>query len=439
MTSMTDSPRYDPDLHESAALVEALTGIRVPEYRRPLLHSELERLGGEWGVEGGIRRLVDGDSEARTALISSVSIPETYLFRHFGHFVLLRELACDRGAKGLPTRVLSAGCSTGEEAWSAAAILATVPKPADDDHVVLGWELCAERLKRARAGRFSTWSRRNGLKGYSQFFDPVGEEVAAGARLREVTAFQQVNLVKDEYPPTGVFDAVFLRNVAIYWGDETTRDVISKLIALLDDNGLLLVGPSDPVTLPRGDWDHLIRHGVRFYRRRTSKPGDHPPAPIPSIREAVRDREHPPAATQPARTPSTREGRTPAPSIDEVPPPAGTERRPSPAAEIELTDDPVQRCLARVKELADAGRYSEAASVLENDAAGTSVEGRLWRGILSLSSEHDHEAVRLFRQCVFLRPDVAEHHRWLGVALEAVGRSAEARRAHKTATELDEQ
>lgn len=441
MTSMTETPRNDPVLREGTTLVESLTGIRIPDYRQPLLYAELERIGGRWGIEGGVRLIASGDRDARSQLISSITIPETYLFRHFGHFELLRELALQRSEQGRPTRVLSAGCSTGEEAWSAAAVLATVPSPADDNHMVMGWELCGERLKKARAGRFSNWSCRSGLKGHDRFFDTEGDEVVAGRRLREITVFQQVNLAESELPLPGGFDAILFRNVSIYWGDETTEAVLTRLTSLVDTDGLLLVGPSDQVSLPRNEWEHLIRNSVRCYRRRSQEEIATSAPPIPSIREVARTPVQPSATVSVPHAPALPRPQTEPQRRRRVP----QSRRPRPVlttpptSDLELINDPIQSCLAQTQELANAGRYTDAIALLENHDAGASVRGKLWRGILSLSLEHDEEAVRLFRQCVFLRPDVAEYHRWLGVALETVGRSTEAARAHQNAAELDEQ
>lgn len=441
MTSMTETPWNDPVLREGSTLVENLTGIRVPDYRQPLLHAEFERIGGRWGIEGGVRLVAAGDREARSQLISSITIPETYLFRHFGHFELLREFALQRSEQGRPTRVLSAGCSTGEEAWSAAAVLASVPSPADDNHMVMGWELCDERLKKARAGSFSTWSCRSGLKGHDRFFETKGDEVVAGRRLREITVFQQVNLADSELPLTGVFDAILFRNVSIYWSDETTKAVLTRLTSLIDKDGLLLVGPSDPVSLPRTEWEHRIQQSVRCYRHRSPNEIATAPPPIPSIREVAQNAVLPPATNSVPPAPALPNSRTDPPESRQVSQP----QRPRPAltttsnSDLELIDDPIQSCIARAQELANTGRYSDAIALLEGHDAGASVKGKLWRGILSLSLEHDEEAVRLFRQCVFFRPDVAEYHRWLGVALETVGRSTEATRAHQNAAELDEQ
>lgn len=431
-------------IREGSALVERLTGIRVPEYRHPLLHAEFERIGGRWGVKGGMRRVAAGDQEACSQLISSITIPETYLFRHFGHFELLRELAAKRSENGRATRVLSAGCSTGEEAWSAAAILASVACPPGENHVVVGWELCGERLRTARAGRFTKWSCRSGLKGLDEFFEKAGDEVIAGPRLREFTVFQQINLVDDELPLTGAFDVVLFRNVAIYWGDETTENFFAKLASLIDEGGVLLVGPSDPVSLPGGEWKHRINHAVRSYRRFSKEEIASAAPTVPSIRECAREV----AGLVPPVTPRVPEPHTKSEvqvfkfSTTDRADSAGDDH-PSPSIEgktgPELIDDPIQSCLARARVLADAGEYSEAVAMLESHDAGKSVEGKLWRGILSLSLEHDAEAVRLFRQCVFLRSEVAEYHRWLAVALEATGWSTEAARAQKNAAELGEQ
>jgi len=443
---MAESPMSSPAILEGSVLVEQLTGVVVPEYRQPLLRAEFERLGGPSGVSGGIDRVISGDSTARSQLISTVTIPETYLFRHFGHFEIIKEMAMQRAESGKGTRVLSAGCSTGEEVWSSAAILAAVPFTPGVRHEVVGWELCGERLRTARDGRYTKWSCRSGLRGFDRFFEERDGVTEAGRHLREVVSFSQVNLVDDTLPAVGTFDVVLLRNVAIYWREKTSESVCSKLASMIADDGLLLVGPSDPVQLPANEWEHRITHGVRSYRRRPAESSEpqikKPPVssgperiPAPSLAPTI---PASPAAAMISETAS----RIRMPSLLSNPRhgrPNGSDRRIEDWITDPSTDAPDRSCLDLARSLADVGEYRAALSLLENDDEGQSVDGKLWRGILSLSLEKNTEAVRLFRQCVFLRPEVAEYHRWLSVGLEAAGWNEEAERCRKNAVELGDQ
>jgi Flp pilus assembly protein TadD len=92
--------------------------------------------------------------------------------------------------------------------------------------------------------------------------------------------------------------------------------------------------------------------------------------------------------------------------------------------------------LEEVRRLADTGQYHAALDAIEDHDGGTSVSGRLWKGILRLNLGDSDAAVSLFRQCVFLRPEEPDLRRWLAVAYEAVGKIKEAEREHRNAAEM---
>ncbi len=445
MISMAALSMVDTVIQQGSVLVEELTGVLVPEYRRPLLRAEFERIGGEDGISGGFRRVVAGDREARSQLLSTVTIPETYLFRHFGHFELIRELARLRARDGRGLRVLSAGCSTGEEVWSVAAVLASVGELPNNRYSVVGWELCDERLQIARVGRYTKWSCRNGLKGLDRFFLDHDDRTEAGPELRGMVSFNRVNLVEENLPNAGLFDVILLRNVAIYWSETTTQRVSSKLASMVAEGGVFLAGPSDPVHLPSAEWEHRISQGVRSYRRRppemVTRAKANQPGPVQSTVVQKEKAESSTGIAEP-RTGVVAPGESGrlrffGHSSAQVEPdtPRGKAR---PSKAEDSADGANRSCLDRARALADLGEYSTAYALLENDEEGQTVEGKLWRGILSLSLENNDEAVRLFRQCVFLRPEVREYHRWLAIGLEATGWIEEAARCRKNAFEIGE-
>ncbi|MBC7171705.1 MAG: hypothetical protein H5U40_04730, partial [Polyangiaceae bacterium] len=241
-------------------------GIEVPEYQRKVLGAALGRLGRGGGAEAAVERLLRRDSEAWDVVIDAITIPETYFFRHYPHFLRLRELATERFRRGRSCRVLSAGCSSGEEAWSAAAVLAEAGSGRSTPRSsVVGWDVNARRLIEASEGRYRDWSVRTGLHGYEHYVGRVGDHYRVSPALLPWARFERVNLVGPL--PEERFDAIFFRNVAIYFDPSTARAVFTRIAALLEDDGMIFVGPSDPVTLPQDEWEHVIADGVRVYRR----------------------------------------------------------------------------------------------------------------------------------------------------------------------------
>jgi chemotaxis methyl-accepting protein methylase len=414
----------------AARVIESVSGVVVPEYRWPVLGAELHRLGGAGGAAAALDRLEAGDPAVREVLVDTLTIPETYLFRHPAHFHLLHRFAAERAHNGRGTRVLSAGCSTGEEAWSAAAVLASVPLPPGSRHRVDGWDLCAERVAWARRGSYGPWSLRGGLLEYGGFFQRDGSMIQPDPSLRQLVEFAQVNLVAGPVGDRQPYDVVFLRNVAIYWKPSTVGAVWRRLAGLLAADGLFLVGPSDPVELPREIWRQQVDEGARVVRRQGSIEADRSRVPLAPATGSS-DGERPPAGQRATtnQRPTTPHDRRQEPAQR---PTSGRPRSDvPPGADIDGTGS-----MEEIRLLADAGRYHEALDLLrDGDAAGT-VEARSWCGILNLALEDATEAVRLFRQCVFLEPSELSHRRWLAAAYESAGMAEAAAREMRNAEEL---
>lgn len=254
----------------AAELVEGWTGITIPDYRWEPLADEL-RLAGKGTLQAGLRHLEQGDMDLRNRIVNNIAIGETYFFRHFGHFEALREFAIARRNAGAGCNVLSAGCSTGEEAWSAACVLGSVYLPESRDFKVTGWELSAKRIEAAKARKYRTWSVRQGLFGLERFITEKNGQWRVEDSLSAHAQFRAMNLITDAYPQEKNFDVIFFRNVSIYWKPASVAEVIHKLSNLLSHQGLLMTGPSDPVS-PDKSFATLSAGGVRYYAKTGTAP-----------------------------------------------------------------------------------------------------------------------------------------------------------------------
>lgn len=370
----------DP-LTEVIAAIQDWSGVVVPPYRFDLVKSELVRLG-DGKVELGAARALRGDSSARRMLLSAVTIPETYFFRHPEHFQALTEFAKKRAAESRPCHVLSAGASTGEEAWSAAAVLATIYGRSAIAHSVTGIELDPSRVRQAITGVYSKWSARQGFLGHEALFVAADGRYRVHDSLRPVVRFFQGNLGEYTFPPEARFDVIFFRNVAIYWPEERSRQVVSVLANHLAADGLFILGPSDP----------------RVYSQKPPSP----PPPLPSSS---------PAGSQ-----------APAPvKVHAVDPP-----------------EPAAPGLAQVEIEANAGNYSRVLEMVRSAPGERAPATMLWEAIALINLDRFGEAVSALRQCVFLLPEEPLYRRWLAVALEASGLSSAAAREHRNARELED-
>jgi len=395
------------------------TGIRIPEYRWPMVASELRRLGGP-DLDLALAR-VEADPELRQRLTGAVAIPETHLFRHPGHFEALAALARERRAQGRPCRVLSAGCSTGEEAWSIAAVLASEYLPERRDFGVEAWDLDPHRLLAAERGHYRSWSVRVGLRGYDRFFERDGEAWEVSGELRPFVRFRAHNLMLPA-PPGPLFDAIVFRNVAIYWEPVTTARVVDDLTARLAADGLFLPGPSDPVRFPSSHWEVSRDFDSATYRRRDPALAR---APVSvAARPAARAGTAPLRTTAPPAPPVARRR----PAEPSLPPPA------RPAAAAAAAPD---AWLGEAAAHADAGRYREALDLLCAQPGPLPGPGRLLMGVVMLNLERPEEAFAWIRQAVFLAPDDPVCRQWLAHVHDRLGRGAEASRERRNAQELE--
>ena len=232
-----------------AAVMAALTELAglAPS---PVLTARLRRAAGL--VAACNPASARQDDAAWAALLDAVTVQETRLYRHPAQCRLAgaffpRHLARARD-EGRPLRLLSAGCATGEEAFTLGAqALATASEIPGATLEVLGLDLCRPALESAQAGHISS-----GLS------DPLGlvpEELRpwlAGSegqpqlhpRLRRILAFRRANLLAG-LAMHGEFDVIFCRNVLIYLTDSARSQVVRALTAALRPGGILALGPTD--------------------------------------------------------------------------------------------------------------------------------------------------------------------------------------------------
>lgn len=243
--SITDREfqRYRKFLYEAA-------GIQLTDSKKPLVTSRLSRRLSALGIRsyGAYLDLIQSgrDSGERQTAIDLLTTNETYFFRESKHFDLLRDLA-SRAPAGKSFRVWSAACSSGEEPYSIAMVLADVRGSSPWE--VFASDLSTRMLDRARAAHYPMERATHVPRKYLERFCLKGIDDQAGtllvdAPVRGRVQFAQVNLM-EPLPDLGRFDVVFLRNVLIYFDLETKRGVVGRLSQVLTEGGHLFIGHSE--------------------------------------------------------------------------------------------------------------------------------------------------------------------------------------------------
>jgi chemotaxis protein methyltransferase CheR len=188
-------------------------------------------------------RIRQGDPEALAELIESAVVCETYFFRHPEQLAALSRVAFRPAASPGPLHIWSAGCASGEEAYSVAAALLEAGRTPGADRI-LATDVSRRALDAARAGRYGSWSLRppSGPRARRWLRQRDGGlEIAP--EVRASVEFRLHNLL--ERAPMGPFDVVLCRNVLIYFDPEVGRDVLARLAASLRPGGWLAVAPAE--------------------------------------------------------------------------------------------------------------------------------------------------------------------------------------------------
>jgi chemotaxis protein methyltransferase CheR len=215
--------------------------------------------------------LVRADPEEPTALLDSLSINVTSFYRNPEAWEpireVLREVTAGRGA----TTVWSAPCSDGREPYSLAMLAL------DDDEIrtrrltVLGTDINADVLERAREGVYETTKTRDvaaelePLDDAEEYVDRDGDTFTVRDEVRNLVEFEQHDLIADE-PKRGV-DLVLCRNLLIYINTESKRAVVDTVLSSLREGGYLVIGMTE--TLPRESRSAVetVDKRRRVYRR----------------------------------------------------------------------------------------------------------------------------------------------------------------------------
>ena len=290
----------DSNLTRLRLLLAEAAGLTFDDSRRDSLAfclSERLRSTGIADVSAYLDLVSDPRSPERQSLLDEVTIQETHFLRNPPQMQALRaqvlpELISAAQTRGRRLRIWSAGCSTGEEAYTLALLLRELlPSTKGWDVRVLATDLSEGALAAARTRTYGERAVQFVSPGQlSRFFSRtpdgrylVREEVA------ELVSFSRHNLVLD-VPPAKDLDLVLCRNVTIYFGRETTRALISRIHASLRDGGYLLVGHAETLWQVNEDF-RLVAMGAGDSSAYVYQRADAAPAPLRPAVPSVRPRQ----------------------------------------------------------------------------------------------------------------------------------------------------
>ncbi|MER2554215.1 MAG: protein-glutamate O-methyltransferase CheR [Thauera sp.] len=236
------------------ALIYRLAGINMADSKKPLLTGRLSRRLRHYGLDSfsAYYKLVTGGGHAEELqlMVDLLTTNETYFFREPAHFDFLRDFAALR--RGRPFRVWSGASSSGEEPYTIAMVLAeTLGQSADWE--VIASDISLTVLERAQAGLYPMERGRGIPPELMKKYCLKGVRAQDGnflvsPKLRERVSFRQINLIAQETRGLGQFDVIFLRNVMIYFDNETKRKVVENMLPHLHEEGAFIVGHSETLS-----------------------------------------------------------------------------------------------------------------------------------------------------------------------------------------------
>jgi len=241
----------DDDFERIRKLIYEHAGIALSDAKRQLAYSRvgrrlralgltrfsdyLDRLEGEGGDEW---------QEFTNALTTNL----TSFFREEHHFPILAEHA--KKAGGRPLTLWCSACSTGEEPYSMAITMAEAFNTLAPPVRILATDVDTNVVAASERGvydmeRFEKMSPERLRRFFQKGSGPNAGRARIRPELRELITFRALNLLHDSWPIRGPLDAIFCRNVMIYFDKPTQYRILKKFAPLLRPDGLLFAGHSE--------------------------------------------------------------------------------------------------------------------------------------------------------------------------------------------------
>lgn len=204
-----------------------------------------------------IHRIVNDDTgEEIVHLLDAISTNVTSFFREANHFDFLGQTIANWLEQGQTRfRFWSAACSTGEEPYSMAMTVLEAARLANvrADLKLLATDLSTRVLQQCRTGIYEAEKVKDVppplRPRYLQKLRENGTvEYAAKDELKRLVVFKRLNLSKTPFPMSGPFDAIFCRNVMIYFDNTVRRNLLKDMYRLLRPGGYLMVGHAESLT-----------------------------------------------------------------------------------------------------------------------------------------------------------------------------------------------
>lgn len=258
--------------------IAQLAGIHLGEEKRDMVYARLSRRLRATGLTSfaSYCELLNSDEPTETqAFVNALTTNLTHFNREPEHFAYLREellpQLTGRTPPSRPLRFWSAGCSTGEEAYSIAMEIAeAVPDFEQRDIRILATDIDTDVLAHGRVGRYHPKQvHRVDPQRVPKYFRPAGSDaLEVVPALRRLVTFNRLNL-HDPWPMKGRFDGIFFCNVSIYFESEVQRGFAARFAEVLNDGGCLFLGYTESL-VASDDYFEAVQRSLYRPRKATT-------------------------------------------------------------------------------------------------------------------------------------------------------------------------
>ena len=266
MQSFDAAPSAELDGESFRAIAElayAESGLTLVEEKTTMIQSRLRHRLRALGLDAFSQYCAyvrsDEGQQERRFLISALTTNVSHFFREAHHYDFLNETLTARYANSKtspPLRIWSAGCSKGQEALSIAmSMMENHPQRAEGDFRILATDIDPVVVQFAQHGRYPEKMTKGASPALrNKYFDetePEGGEptYTATRKIRDLIRYNELNLLAS-WPIKTKFDAIFCRNVVIYFDAETQDRLWPRFRAAMQPDGLLFLGHSERIATP---------------------------------------------------------------------------------------------------------------------------------------------------------------------------------------------
>jgi chemotaxis protein methyltransferase CheR len=238
--------------------LERACGIVLGDNKQYLVRSRLTPLVKQFAfasINAYIESVFKGHRQHQVAAIEAMTTNETLWFRDDYPFKLLENPILGQiSSKSKTLRIWSAACSSGQEAYSIAMTILNFQKQHPNSFrggiEIVGTDISEEMLQRCRSAEYDKLAISRGLpeQFISDFFESAdGDKFRLKSHVKALANFRSINLL-DNYSSIGQFDIIFCRNVLIYFSSDVKKQILQKIAACLQVDGILILGASESIS-----------------------------------------------------------------------------------------------------------------------------------------------------------------------------------------------